>query len=196
MMKSIPDFPGYYADESGEIYSDRSGTLRILPKRLHQGYYRVNVRDCGHPVKQHVLYVHTLVLNAFVGKRPDRYVCRHLNGDPLDNRLCNICWGTAKENAQDSIRHGTAVCLRHGEKAVASKLKLDDVNRIRQMFLEGHSQKDIAGVFSISQRHVNDIINGKTWCQDIDPGPVKISAGPVCGQRPGASCAKMAKSKG
>lgn len=195
-MKSIPDFPGYYADEYGEIYSDRNGVLRKLPKRLHNGYYRVNVRDMGSPVKQHVMYVHTLVLNTFVGKRPDRYVCRHLNGNPLDNRLSNICWGTAKENAQDAIRHGTAVCLRHGEDAIASKLKLDDISTIRRMYAEGHLPKEIASVFSISQHHVSDIVHGKTWCQNTDPGPVEISGSVDCGQRPGVTCANSHKFSG
>lgn len=195
-MKCIPGFPGYYADVGGEIYSDRNGTLRQLPKRLHNGYYRVNVRDGGRPVRQHVMYVHTLVLNTFIGKRPERYVCRHLNGNPLDNRLCNICWGTPKENALDSIRHGTAVCLRHGEAAAASKLKLDDVQTIRKMYEEGHSQKEIAGVFSISQHHVSDIIHGKIWCQDLAPRARSNLRDLHCGQRPGASCAKKAKSKG
>ena len=165
-MRQIPSFPDYYADESGEIYSVRTGPLRRLPKRLHQGYFRVNLRDRGHPVKQHTFYVHTLVLNAYVGTKPMGYVCRHLNGNSLDNRLSNLCWGTVKENVHDSIRHGTAVCLRHGENAVASKLTHDDVQTIRKMYEEGHLQKEIAGVFSISQHHVSDIVNGKTRCFD------------------------------
>jgi DNA-binding transcriptional regulator YiaG len=165
-LKAIPNYPGYYADESGEIFSDRNGTLRILPKRLHHGYYRVNVRDTGHPVRTHVMNVHTLVLNTFVGVRPTNYVCRHLNGNPLDNRLCNICWGTAKENARDAIRHGTAVCLRHGEKAPASKLSNEEVKQIRKYYAEGHSQNELASAFCVSQRHISDIVNWKTRCFD------------------------------
>ncbi|MCX4325165.1 MAG: NUMOD4 motif-containing HNH endonuclease [Lachnospiraceae bacterium] len=172
MMKSIPGYPGYYADESGEIFSKRSGSIRRLSKRMHNGYYRVNVRDSGHPVRTHAEPVHKLVLNAFVGMKPDGLVCRHLNGNPLDNRIGNICWGTPKENAQDAMRHGTASCLRHGENAVASKLTLDDVITIRKMYSEGHLQKEIAGVFSISQHHVSDIIHGKTWTRDIGQGAV------------------------
>ena len=71
-MRPIPQYPGYYAGVDGEIYSDRLGYLRKLPKRLHQGYYRVNVRDCCTPVKTHVEPVHKLVLNAYVGERPKR----------------------------------------------------------------------------------------------------------------------------
>lgn len=169
MIKAISKFPGFYADEDGNIYSDRLGYLRLLPKRMHRGYYRVNVRDGSCPAKTYAMDVHTLVLNAFVGERPNGMVCRHLNGNALDNRLSNLCWGTPKENMQDEIRHGTAVCLRHGENAIAAKLKLDDVKTIRKLYAEGLSKKEIAQRYSISQHHVSDIVNGKTWCRDLCP---------------------------
>lgn len=162
-MKEIKNYPGYYADEQGEIYSNRSGELRQLSKRIHKGYYHVNIRDTNCPAKKRPVPVHTLVLNAFVGARPAGYVCRHLNGDPLDNSISNICWGTQKENVQDSIRHGTAVCLRCGEQSIAAKLSLKDVLRIREMHAEGYKQKEIAKMFPVCQRHIGDIIRGKTW---------------------------------
>ena len=167
-MKEIPGYSGYYADENGEIISYRSGQPRVLSKRMHNGYYRVNLktdRKRG-SAKHHVKYVHTLVLNAYDGPKPDDYVCRHLNGNPLDNRPENLRWGTVQENTQDSIRHGTAACLRHGERANGTKLRLEDIHTIRRMYAEGHLQKEIAGVFSISQHHVSDIVNRKTWRQD------------------------------
>lgn len=166
-MKAIPQYPGYYADCNGNIYSMRSGSCRKLSQRLHRGYLHVTVRDSNCPVKEHKEPVHKLILNAFVGSRQGEQVCRHLNGNATDNRLSNLCWGTAQENVQDSIRHGTAVCLRHGEESVASKLKMDDVLKIRWLYDFGYKQKELAENYNISQHHVSDIINGRTWCQDI-----------------------------
>lgn len=51
--------------------------------------------------------VHQLVLEAFVGPRPEGMVTRHLNGDPSDNRLTNLAWGTHAENNADTVQHGT-----------------------------------------------------------------------------------------
>ena len=172
MMRVIPAYPDYYANEKGDIYSTRTGNLRLLPKRMHQGYYRVNVRDRCHPVKHHPEMVHKLVLNAFVGERPEGFVCRHLNGNPKDNRLENLCWGTPSENVQDSMRHGTAVCLRHGENSVAAKLRLQDVKNIIRLHQEGHSLKELASAYSISYRHTADIVNGRAWRKDIGQGVV------------------------
>lgn len=48
--------------------------------------------------------VHTLVMNAFVCKRPEGKECRHINGNQQDNRLVNLAWGTHSENVKDKIR--------------------------------------------------------------------------------------------
>lgn len=53
--------------------------------------------------------VHVLVLRAFVGEPPlDKQHGRHLNGNKTDNRLCNLAYGSASENAADRKLHGTS----------------------------------------------------------------------------------------
>lgn len=150
MMKEIPEYKGYYADTIGNVYSFRSGHCKKLSTSMHRGYYHVNVRDACHPVGRHKEPVHKLVLCAFVGPRGDGLVCRHLNGNALDNRLENLCWGTVKENAQDAIRHGTAACLRHGEQSVASKLNLKDVLKIRWLYQFGYKQAELAEMYPVT----------------------------------------------
>lgn len=51
--------------------------------------------------------VHTLVLLAFVGPRPDGLQCCHGNGDFADNRLGNLRWDTPSSNMIDRFNHGT-----------------------------------------------------------------------------------------
>lgn len=50
---------------------------------------------------------HRLVLEAFVGPAPDGHECCHLDGDPKNNRIENLYWGTRSENTIDSVSHGT-----------------------------------------------------------------------------------------
>ena len=51
--------------------------------------------------------VHLLVMAAFVGPREEGMVCRHLDGNPANNVLSNLAYGTPVENAADMIAHGT-----------------------------------------------------------------------------------------
>lgn len=51
-------------------------------------------------------FVHRLVLIAFVGPPTPGQVCCHNDGDPHNNRLSNLRWGTHSENNQDCVAHG------------------------------------------------------------------------------------------
>lgn len=51
-------------------------------------------------------YVHSLVLEAFVGPRPPGMEGCHWNDVPDDNRLTNLRWGTRSENRLDIVRNG------------------------------------------------------------------------------------------
>jgi hypothetical protein len=52
--------------------------------------------------------IHALVKHTFDGPVPfeGAIVC-HDNGDPADNRLSNLYWGTTYTNSMDTHRHGT-----------------------------------------------------------------------------------------
>lgn len=55
--------------------------------------------------------IHSLVLEAFVGPRPDGMEGCHNDGDPANNHLANLRWDTRAANNQDTLRHG-----RHEKK--------------------------------------------------------------------------------
>lgn len=50
--------------------------------------------------------VHQLVLEAFVGPRPEGLVACHTDDDPDNNHLSNLRWATYSENTHDQIRNG------------------------------------------------------------------------------------------
>jgi hypothetical protein len=51
------------------------------------------------------VYVHHLVLEAFVGPAPARHECLHWDDHPENNRLDNLRWGTRAENLADFERN-------------------------------------------------------------------------------------------
>jgi hypothetical protein len=101
--------------------------------------------------------VHRMVLEAFVGPRPDGTECRHLNGEKLDNRLVNLAWGTPEENTADTVKHGARVV---GERTYNAKLREDDVREIRRSRLP---LKELTAIYGISQAQASRVRNGSRW---------------------------------
>lgn len=105
----IEGFVGAYeVSDQGRIKSlsrPRVPVTRILkPFPNSSGHLMVDLRLNG---SRRTRQVHLLVMATFVGPTPEGMECRHLNGDPSDNRLVNLQYGTRSENAYDSVRHGT-----------------------------------------------------------------------------------------
>jgi len=76
---------------------------RILkPKTDHNGYLQVvlSKRD-----KQKTFTVHRLVCKAFHENSQAKPEVNHINENKLDNRACNLEWGTAKENSNHGTRN-------------------------------------------------------------------------------------------
>ena len=132
--------PGYRVSDDGRVqscvipgrYPKISDEWRDLkPSRRTRGYLAVYL---GRNV---VRMVHRLVLEAFAGPCPEGMECLHGDGNPANNRLDNLRWGTKKENQADSARHGTARNFAHtpGESHACARLTenlVREIVRIRQ----------------------------------------------------------------
>jgi hypothetical protein len=106
----IPGWEGLYKASSwGRVKSMPRRTKHQLrpgkilaPGLLPTGYANVNLSRNGRP-KTH--YVHRLVLEAFRGPPPEGMAeCLHRDGDPMNNNIGNLAWGTPKDNARDRKR--------------------------------------------------------------------------------------------
>lgn len=103
--------------------------------------------------------VHNLVLEAFVGPRPAGHVARHLNGNPADNRVENLAWGTRLQNVRDSQIHGTWTHEeKHGMRRLTS-LQAQAIYHLRGRM----TAAAIAEAFGVSASTVQSIHNGVTW---------------------------------
>jgi len=160
--RPIAGFDGYAVGDDGSVWSNRSlngqgyGPWHRLAGFIARGYWRVNLRRKGRIEKRSA---HRLVLEAFVGEQPELQV-RHLNGKRADNRLQNLAWGTAADNAIDREGHGkTLRGAEHGRK----KLTEDDVREIRALVAGGVTKTDVAAQFGIGRTTVRHIVTGKNW---------------------------------
>lgn len=83
----------------------------LSPDDGPRGHLRVQLRDAEYEPRK--IFVHVLVLTAFGTPRPwPEAECRHLDGDPTNNTIGNLRWGSRSENALDRVRHGNDAMAR------------------------------------------------------------------------------------
>ena len=92
----------YEVSNLGRVRGLQRGKILKQKKDKH-GYVVVILSKKG---KKKDKRVHRLILEAFVGPLPDGMVTRHLDGDPLNNNISNLQYGSSSENNLDTVRHG------------------------------------------------------------------------------------------
>jgi hypothetical protein len=166
--RQIAGYPRYYISDHGRVISQTLSRSRLLKPdvmryRGRPAALRVGLRQNGATEK---IMVHRLVLEAFVGPCPPGMQCRHLDGDPTNNRVGNLRWGTAQENQADSARHGTArpPQPRCGEANHSAILTAAQVAEIRRRYAAGGvTQAQLGREFGARQDWVSRIVRGQGW---------------------------------
>ena len=171
LWEPILDFPGYEVSNHGRarsfwrqygrgrgigaIYRLDSKPQKILKLKITKyGYLQAVLLKNG---KDHYLYIHRLVLLAFVGPCPTMHETRHLDGNKKNNCLTNLCWGTRKENGEDMAMHGS----QKGEKHHAAKLTEADIIEIRQT--KGSTLLELSRRYGVGKTAIFKIIHRKRW---------------------------------
>jgi len=164
--RPVPGWP-YFASNFGRVKNQEGRLMSLAP--LDRGHLVV----CLTLNKQHKNhYVHRLVMAAFHGWK-DQLV-RHLDGNPKNNNLENLAYGTGVENSADMILHGTHI---RGERNSQAKLTNEQVLWFKD-FYETHilarkaagykKAKDgvvkaICRDLNISEPAIERIISGRSW---------------------------------
>lgn len=171
MIKEIPGFPHYFADELGNIYSVKTthshhgyflGEPRVMMQAKNsQGYKIVKIYADG---KARNITVHLLVLKTFVSDRPVGMQGCHGKNGISDNSVTNLYWATPKQNNADKYRDGTE---QTGENHPYHKLTEKQVREIRQKYgyrnKNGLSSTKLAKIYCVEKSTITDIIRRYTW---------------------------------
>lgn len=105
--KEIPECPGYFVSDSGQVKSVLSGKERVLKQSFDgaKHYLHVCLRCKGvYKTPQ----VHRLVAELFVkNTNPEvNNTVDHINCVKTDNRACNLEWVSHCENMRRARKHG------------------------------------------------------------------------------------------
>lgn len=173
LWKDIPGYQGaYQVSTLGNVRSltrkitqiGRWGTYftrTLKGKNIRPGQYN----KCGHVSVvlgrgTNGLQVHKLVMVTFVGERPTDADIRHLDGNPKNNRLDNLTYGSRTENILDVYAQGKAW----------RKLTTVQVLEIRDFIKIGLKDKELSKKYNVNISTINCIRHRKTfyWLGDGD----------------------------
>jgi len=151
----IPSQPRYSISDNGLVRFDHTGNIRT-PQLANTGYAYVTFQS-GPNNKAVFWPVHRMVMEAFVGPRPERMQVCHADGNRLNNRLSNLRYGTAKENAADRDWHGmTRRGVTNGNAKITDQSEID---QIRRDYANGTlNQYELARRHGVSQAQINNIV--------------------------------------
>jgi len=167
--KEITGFGGCYrVGDDGSVWTCKipigyrqwgpSEHWRPLMPQNKGGYLSVNLSLDG---KLYYRAVSALVLEAFIGPRPDgAEACHFPDHSPLNNRLDNLRWGSKVENMGDKDRLG-----RQPRDATHpnTKVTAEQIVAIREAVAAGEWQRHVAKRFGVTCVCVNRAVTGRTW---------------------------------
>lgn len=167
VWKEIPEAPGYYVSDCGEIKSSarvityKDGRKRHIPQTILKtqtnkcGYKKVRVSVNNRNL---TLTIHRLVARAFIPNPDNKPQVNHKDGDKTNNHKYNLEWCSNSENQLHANKTG----LR---KAATGK-DSPRFQRAVQVFKEGVYIKTLYGNkemkdFGIDFRLVSACLRGK-----------------------------------
>lgn len=172
VWRSIPGFEGYEVSDDGCVRSywrcatgkgrgakELATTPKLMrPLILKNGRKQLTI---GQGADRSVRKVAPLILLSFVGPRPAGMFACHNNGDPSDDRISNLRWGTPKSNSADMIKHGRHD-PRRGSRQSHAVLTDELVRKIRSS--KGRiTQAKWAAIIGCSRATIYRVRCGKTW---------------------------------
>jgi hypothetical protein len=161
--------PGYRVGDDGTLWSRRRNgrgnylndfwVKLKLSNNCKDGYYYLNF---SYKRVRKRLYIHRLVLLAFVGPCPERMqACHAPDRSVSNNHIYNLRWDTSMANHKDCERDGMTA---KGERVASAKFTTDSVLQLREDFATGlFTITQLAKRLKISRTACSMVIRRKHW---------------------------------
>lgn len=171
-VNGINNLPGFVVIKKSPIHAiNADGDVirirthqKVKPSPNRKGYLQV----CLQNAKSH--RVHRLVAEAFIPNPENKPQVNHIDGDKLNNHVCNLEWVTSQENASHAIKLGLwdsvaekVAISQTGENNSSAKLKESDVLEIYQALSSGVKVGVLAKRYNVNHANICAIKSGKSW---------------------------------
>lgn len=143
IIKPIADYPNYRVSNDGRVFRERQGTLTELKQSGNKHRPQVclynDYEKKGRPVE-------ILVLEAFVGPKPEHGKAKHLDGDQQNNHVDNLVWTIPIKK----VGRWTHITVSQAREVVA-------------LAEQGLHAKEIAEKLNIKPWTIYHILSGRTF---------------------------------
>ena len=154
-MKTKQMFESYLVYEDGRVQNSNTGRF-LKPEITRNGYARVTL--CTRGSTQRFL-LHRLVAMRFLPNPENKPCVNHLDGDKLNNSVCNLEWTTHSENEYHSYNK-LGKQVPKGLDRWNGRYSDEEIQSIIE-YAKEFTHQGAADVFKCSRQYVTDLVNGR-----------------------------------
>ena len=103
-IKEIPDFPNYFVDKQGNVYSNKTNQMVQLKPYISKSCAYLMIKLINTNKQRKTCLIHRLVATTFLENKENYKVVNHKDGNIYNNCVENLEWCTTKYNVQQSYK--------------------------------------------------------------------------------------------
>ena len=161
--RDIPGEPGYQVSSNGRVKSCRRTIVRKNGRKqtIRERILKPSPDEWGYAmvgVNRKTYKIHRLVSLSFMPQKKAGQEIRHLDGDPANNNLINLAYGSHSENVLDCYDY-------RGKVRNRQKLTENSAALIKSEISAGRKSRDIAKEYGVSEQTICDIKHGRIYAR-------------------------------
>lgn len=155
--RSIEGWEGYEVSNLGNVRSYiKHGKIinehhNFVGKSKRSGYYRADLQHKSGKSKTHS--IHRLVALTFIPNLSNKSQVNHINGIKTDNRVDNLEWVTASENAKH--------CIRIGLKKDFNRKPIIQLKITGEVVKKYGSTEEASKATGLNRKNICKVVNGE-----------------------------------